>query len=97
MVLGRGCVWSRNVRRTGDGMSAQYPLTQAVTKEIRKRLSDAGISQSEAARRSGISRATLSRRLTGRSPFFMDELFVIAHEVLGVELADMFRETEAAI
>jgi hypothetical protein len=45
---------------------------------VSQALTDAGISQRSAAEQSGIPLTTLSRRLTGASPFLITELAVLA-------------------
>ncbi|MDO8645187.1 MAG: winged helix-turn-helix domain-containing protein, partial [Candidatus Planktophila sp.] len=59
-------------------MNAVGPTSKEIVALIRKRLSDAGITQRQAAEKTGISLATLNRRLTGQSPFFIYELVPIA-------------------
>lgn len=60
---------------------------------ISHRLREAGISQREAAIRTGIPLTTLSRRLTGTSPLLVTELASLA-SVLGVSVSCLANEAE---
>jgi len=51
--------------------------SQAVARRLRGELAQLNISASEAARRAGFTQAFLSRRLTGRVPFHVDDLETI--------------------
>lgn len=51
--------------------------SEAVARRLRGELAQLHISASEAARRLGFTQAFLSRRLTGRVPFHVDELELI--------------------
>ena len=52
--------------------------SQALAAALSEALSAAGVSQRDAALRSGIPLVTLSRRLTGKSPLRADELTALA-------------------
>ena len=55
----------------------------------------ADIPQREAAARTGIAMTTLTRRLSGHSPFRIDELAAIA-DLCGVSVADLVAPEDAA-
>lgn len=58
--------------------TAAPPLTQQVAARVQKAMESAGVSQLRLSEETGIARATLIRRLAGRSPFRVDELEAIA-------------------
>jgi len=60
---------------------------------VKSRLREAGISFREAATRTGIPLTTLSRRLTGTSPFSADELAQLA-SLFGIAVSDLAGEAE---
>lgn len=60
---------------------------------VERRISASGISLREAARQTGIPLTTLSRRLTGNSPFSLPELAAVA-ELLGVVASELVIEAE---
>lgn len=59
-------------------MRTQPHVNQRIAAAASAALKDAGISQRDAAARTGIPLATLSRRLTGQSPFIVTELELLA-------------------
>jgi transcriptional regulator with XRE-family HTH domain len=71
-------------------------LPRAVTEVVRVALDDAEITHREVTRRTGIPTATLSRRMTGNSPFDMNELALIAG-ILGVWPSELIRKAEELI
>lgn len=78
-------------------MNTPSTQTQAVAARVNTMLRGAGISQRDAhlALDSDISFATFSRRLTGKSPFRVDELEAIA-DLLGVPFLALVSEERAA-
>jgi transcriptional regulator with XRE-family HTH domain len=59
-----------------------------VAEQVTAKMEAAGLSQLGLSEKTGIARATLIRRLTGRSPFQVDELEAIAG-VLGISVGDL--------
>lgn len=59
-------------------MDTSDQAAREVAHVISRALADADISQRDAATRTGIPLTTLSRRLTGGSPFLSTELFRLA-------------------
>ena len=74
-------------------MDTPTTAAQSVAEVVSAALREAGISQREAAARTGIPLATLSRRLTGHSPFLITELSLVA-KVAGLTLLDVARLAE---
>lgn len=68
----------------------------ALAAEVRAALGRAGLRQSHLATATGISRAVLSRKLSGRQAISADELLVIA-EALGVKASDLMAQAEAVL
>lgn len=66
---------------------------RAVTEVVRVALDDAEITHREVTRRTGIPTATLSRRMTGNSPFDTNEIALIAG-ILNVLPSELFRKAE---
>lgn len=75
-------------------MTTQPPTTKSIAEVASAALAEAGISQREAAELTGIPLATLSRRLTGRTPFILTELELIA-TLAGTTMADIVTRGEA--
>jgi transcriptional regulator with XRE-family HTH domain len=71
-------------------------LPRAVTEVVRVALDEAEITHREVTRRTGIPTATLSRRMTGNSPFDLDELALIAG-ILNILPSELIRKAEALI
>jgi transcriptional regulator with XRE-family HTH domain len=69
--------------------------SRRIAARVSAALSEAGISQRDAAARTGIHINTLSRRLTGNSPFTVPELDILA-DLLGVSVPDLFAQAAAA-
>lgn len=71
-------------------------LSEHVAEELRVLLARRRMSGAELARRTGIKQSTMSRRMTGETPFDTNDLEAIAG-VLGIDVADLFprREKEA--
>lgn len=59
-------------------MDTPHTVSQGIARAVAVALTDSGLSQRAAAAASGIPLATLSRRLTGHSPFTVDELSILA-------------------
>lgn len=74
-------------------MDTPENVSRALSETVARRLAAAGISQRSAAERTGIALTTLSRRLTGTSPFLATELAAIAC-LLGTTVSDMAKESE---
>lgn len=72
----------------------QHDATRGIASVASAALTEAGISQRDAAERTGIPLATLSRRLTGRTPFILTELEAIA-SLVGTTLTDLVARGEA--
>jgi transcriptional regulator with XRE-family HTH domain len=70
-------------------MATNTDTSRGLARNVSAALSAAGIAQRDAAARTGIPLSTLSRRLTGNSPFNTDELALIA-DLLGVNVSDLF-------
>lgn len=73
-------------------------VARQIAANVNRALTEAGISQRSAAASTGIPLSTLSRRMTGSSPFLVTELAAIA-ELVGtsiVNLADLTDSSAAA-
>lgn len=68
---------------------------RGIARNVSAALRSADISQRDAAALTGIAINTLSRRLTGNSPFKVDELALIA-EILGTTVHDLTDTRRAA-
>lgn len=70
--------------------------TAATAAAIKAALQGAGLSEAEAARRTGIPQTTLNRRLVGNPPgFSIAELSSLA-TLLGRDVSDLLRQSETA-
>lgn len=70
--------------------------TAATAAAIKAALQRAGLSEAEAARRTGIPQTTLNRRLVGNPPgFSIAELSSLA-SLLGMDVSDLLRQPETA-
>jgi transcriptional regulator with XRE-family HTH domain len=69
--------------------------SRGISQAVSNALKDAGISQREAADRSGIPITTLSRRLTGNSPFLVTELAVLA-AMVGTSVSELIATAETS-
>lgn len=69
--------------------------SRGISQAVSSALKAAGISQREAAERSGIPITTLSRRLTGNSPFLVTELAVLA-SMVGTTVSELAATAEAS-
>lgn len=69
--------------------------SRGIAATVSAALREAGISQRDAAARTGIAINTLSRRLTGNSPFLVTELALIA-ELLGTTVPELISAKAAA-
>lgn len=70
--------------------------TAAAAAAIKAALQEAGLSEAEAARRTGIPQTTLNRRLVGNPPgFSIAELSSLA-SLLGMDVSDLLRQSETA-
>lgn len=74
-------------------MDTPEAASRAVADAVKAALSEAKITRREAASRSGIPLTTLERRLSGRSPFDVNELYVLA-TMAGVKVSDLVAATE---
>jgi transcriptional regulator with XRE-family HTH domain len=61
--------------------------------EVKVAMLRSGVSQGEFARVLGCAKSTLSAKLTGKTPFTIDELVPICYH-LGLELVDLFPQPE---
>lgn len=59
-------------------MDTPEATSKALAEAVKAALETAGVSRRDAAERTGIPLTTLQRRLTGRSPFLVTELAVLA-------------------
>ena len=75
-------------------MATPTDTSRGIARSVSAALSAAGIAQRDAAARTGIPITTLSRRLTGNSPFNTTELALIA-DLLGVHVSDFLTEAAA--
>lgn len=71
------------------------PSTQTVAGRVRSAMEEQGQTEKGLADATGIPRTTLRRRLTGNSPFTLNELDVLA-PLLGISLVDLLAEEPAA-
>ena len=76
-------------------MEHREGLAPRLARTISRATRDAGITQQNIADDLGVSINTISRRFTGRSPFLITEVEVIA-ERLHVPLLDLLAEAEQA-
>lgn len=72
-------------------MNPLAPTDDGVAAVVRRVMDEKGVTQLGLSEATFIPRATLIRRLQGRSPFTVTELAAIA-AVLDVELADLLRD-----
>ena len=72
-----------------DVMRTNTDTSHKVARNVSAALGEAGIGQRDLEVRTGIPLRTLSRRLTGNSPFNTDELALIA-DTLGVNVSEFF-------
>lgn len=79
----------------GHCMATNTDTSRGVARNVSAALSAAGIAQRDAATQTGIPLTTLSRRLTGNSPFTVTELDLIAG-ILGVTVSDLIAPERAA-
>ena len=69
----------------------------AVAAVVKEHLRNAGLSESEASRQTGIPVSTLNRRVSGALPGFnMMEIFPLA-SLLGADASDLLRQAEARL
>ena len=80
---------------TVSRMDTPETTAQRFAEEVRAGMEVAGISQRDMAARTGIPLVTLSRRLTGRSPFTIPELAAITSEI-GISLVEIALRVERA-
>jgi transcriptional regulator with XRE-family HTH domain len=76
-------------------MATTTNTSRNIAAHVSAALSTARIAQRDAASRTGIPITTLSRRLTGNSPFTVTELDLIA-QLLGVTVSDLIAGERAA-
>ena len=75
-------------------MATTTETSRSIAANVSAALTTAGIPQRDAASRTGIPLTTLSRRLTGNSPFTIVELDLIAG-ILGVTVSDLIAQAAA--
>ena len=68
-------------------------LPRAVTEVVQDSLEQTEISHREVIRRTGIGSTTFGRRMTGNSPFNIDELALVAG-VLNLRPSELIRKAE---
>jgi len=68
---------------------------QAVAAEVRAALARDGRRQADLAREVGISRAALSRKMRGETPFYVEEVVSIA-SVLGIDAGRLIANATAS-
>ena len=73
-------------------MATTHDTSLGIAATVSAALREAGISQRDAATRTGIPINTLSRRLTGYSPFLVTELAALA-DLLDVPLPQLLTPT----
>lgn len=78
-------------------MSASHAdeVIEALVVEVRRAVEDCPHSRAEVARRVGMARSTLARRLSGEHTFYVEELEQLGN-VLGVKLSDLMHRAEDA-
>jgi len=76
-------------------MATTTDTSKGIAQAVSAALRGAGIAQRDAAAKTGIPLTTLSRRLTGNSPFNMDELDLLA-DLIGCAVADFVTTSAAA-
>lgn len=69
-------------------------MSQQVAEAVRVELARRRIPQTALADALRLSQATVSRRLTGRAPFELDEIPVVA-QLLGVSVGDLIKDAAA--
>jgi len=75
-------------------MATNTDTSRSIAANVSAALSSAGIAQRDAATQTGIPLTTLSRRLTGNSPFTIVELDLIAG-ILGVTVSELIAKAAA--
>jgi lambda repressor-like predicted transcriptional regulator len=78
----------------GYYMPTTTDTSRNIAAHVSAALSTAGIPQRDAASRTGLPMSTLSRRLTGNSPFTVTELDLIAG-LLGCTVSDLVTQAAA--
>ncbi|HEY0216633.1 MAG TPA: helix-turn-helix transcriptional regulator [Cellulomonas sp.] len=76
-------------------METPERFTASLAEVVAGQIKSAGLSQRDVSSRAGVPLVTLSRRLTGRSPFNIAELVAVA-SVLGVSVVDLALKAERA-
>lgn len=77
-------------------MEPPITLTQALAGEIRADLARLNETQTALCHATTMAKATASRRLSGESPFGLDELMKVA-DFLGVSVSDLLKRAEAQV
>ena len=72
-------------------------LKQIVAANVRQAIADRGISESEAAARAGIPKATFNRSTNGRRPFTVEELESIATALGLTDAGALLTSTPSAL
>lgn len=76
-------------------MPTPTDTSERIAATVSAALREAGITQATAVEKTGIAKATLERRLTGKSPFLTTELELIA-DMLGVDFFTLMRRVRDA-
>ena len=76
-------------------MATNTDTSRGIARTVSAALTAAGIAQRDAAARTGIPLSTLSRRLTGNSPFLVTELELLAG-LVGVTVSDLITAAQDA-
>lgn len=75
-------------------MATTTDTSKGIARAVSAALRDASIAQRDAAARTGIPLSTLSRRLTGNSPFTVTELDLLAG-LVGCTVSDFVAQAAA--
>ena len=74
-------------------MAPKDPLAVAVGRAVRRAIEDAGLTQADAGDSIGLSKRSMSRRITGHLPFTWPELVRVS-DVVDVDLSDLLEDAE---
>ena len=72
---------------------SERPLHERVAAVVRAEMARYRVSQTSLARHLGVAQQNVSRKCSGRTPFALDELDVIA-PLIGMRLVDIIRAAE---
>jgi transcriptional regulator with XRE-family HTH domain len=76
-------------------MEHPTPTSAAIAAEVTRLIDASGLSRRDVANRTGIALTTLTRRLTGTSPFSITELAAVA-SLLGTTVSSLAEAAERA-